>query len=141
MTFASVFTQVRESKRLSRDEVARNAKLHVTTVWKTETNKLLPRGKTMRKLCLVGLGLREGSQDWERLNSAWLSERTEADIAPSALVGQLAGLELNNSKEAQRFYADVRKLSADDFSHVARAISRPEVMAGIRLLNALYERK
>jgi transcriptional regulator with XRE-family HTH domain len=141
MTFPELFRSLRQERGLSMSDVARNCGIHKTAIQKIESGVQLPKGKTLRLMCLRGLGLKDKSDEWNRLNAAWLTDRTQSESAPNELAGRLALTYLRNNEEAERFFADISKLDSETFRQLAKAVKRPLVLSVLPTLNALYEAK
>ena len=141
MNFGTLYRQLRKAKKLSTQEAGRNAGIAPSTINKAELHIQLPRAASMRLMCLKGLKLTETSDEWERLHSAWMSERSGAPIQPRTLAGKMSLEAFKNKEAAEQFFQRVADLKPNEFDEVAKAVARPEVLAALATLNDLYEAK
>lgn len=138
MTLAEKFKALRADRRLSLSETGKRAKLERTTIWKIE-NGFLPRGDTLQKACLRGLGLKKDGPEWEEMQALWTAEGTGQPVTPQALAGQMATNYLRNNREMEQFFITLAKLPKEAWTELDKAIRRPAVLQGLAALNALYE--
>ncbi|MEI7532843.1 MAG: helix-turn-helix transcriptional regulator [Verrucomicrobiae bacterium] len=140
MTFGQKIRELRIAAGLSMFELGRRCGLPRTVIWKTEHGKTLPRTDTVSKIA-AGFGMAPGSKSWKELHSIWGGDRIGHTLSTQTLAAGLKDVAGNNQKQVQAFLKSVSKLSADDFEEIRKALSRPAVIAGIRILNALFEKK
>ncbi len=138
MTLAKKFKLFRGERKMSLADVGNRAKLERTTVWKIE-NGFLPKGSTLQKACLRGLGLQKNSPEWQELQALWTAERTGQPVTAQALAGHIAANQRVNDQEMAKFYLAVSKLPPQSWIELQKAIRRPAVLQGLATLNALYE--
>jgi transcriptional regulator with XRE-family HTH domain len=119
-------------------DVSKRAGVERTTIWKME-NGFLPRGETLRKAAIKGLGLKKDSPEWEELQALWTTERTGQPVTAQALAGQMATNYLKNNREMEQFFLTISKLPREAWEELDKAIRRPAVLEGLAALNSLYE--
>lgn len=138
MTLAKKIKALRAERKLSLSDISKLTGLERTTAWKIEKG-FLPRGSTLEKVCLLGLSLREDSEDWKEVLALWTAERTGQPITAKALASRMAAAQNDGDREMAQFYLSVSKLSPQLWGELQKAIARPSVLEGIAALNAIYE--
>jgi transcriptional regulator with XRE-family HTH domain len=138
MTLAQRFKQLRTERQMSLADVGKLAGIERTTVWKIEHGPL-PRGGTLQKACLLGLGLTKDSREWEELQALWTAERTGHPVTAQALAGQMAVQFLKNNREMESFFIEVSRLSREDWVELDKAVRRPSVLKALAALNTLHD--
>lgn len=138
MTLAKKYKELRSDRRMSLSDVGKRCGLERTTIWKIE-NGILPRGATLQKACLRGLGLKKDSNEWNELQALWTAERTGQPITAQDLAGEITAQLADGRADLTALLRSAAKLDKDDFLEIEKAIHRPAVLQGLRALNALYE--
>lgn len=138
MTLAQKMQALRAERGLSFNDIAELTGLQRTTAWKIEKG-FLPRGGTLEKVCLRGLGLGKDSDDWKEALALWTAERTGQPITAEALAGHMAAAQDVGDSEMARFYEAVSKLSPKLWDELQKAVHRPSALEGIAALNAIYD--
>ncbi|MEZ0295520.1 MAG: helix-turn-helix domain-containing protein [Candidatus Methylacidiphilales bacterium] len=138
MTLAQKFKDLRAERQMSLADVGKAAGIERTTIWKIE-NGQLPRGATLQKACLRGLGLVKESREWEELQALWTAERTGQAVTAQSLAGQLAMNHMAGNREFEDFYRTVSELPKEAWAELDKAIRRPAVLKALAALNALYD--
>ena len=138
MTFAKKMRALRTDRKMSLADVGKRAGVERTTVWKAE-NGALPRGDTLQKLCLRGLGITKQAREWKELLALWTTERTGQPVAAQALAGFMADRRAKNNREMAAFLRSAQKLPDATWAELEKAVRRPTVLRGLAALNAIYE--
>lgn len=138
MTFPTILQQMREAQNLSIYELAERSRLPRQVIWKAEKGHSVPRVETMRQIA-SGLGLSEGSKAYRELFSAWGGDKTGQSMTPQALAEGIKNAKTTGERLLAEFAEEISALTPDDLAQLRMAMNRPSVMAGLRLLNALYD--
>lgn len=138
MTLAKKFKNLRATRGLSLADVGARADLERSTIWKIE-NGLRPRGSTLQRAALRGLGLGKNSADWSELRALWTSEGTGQSVSAQALDAEISDARLRANGELSAFIRAASRLSPEALADLQKAVQRPAVLRGLAALNEIYE--
>lgn len=137
MKFGALFRSIRRAQRWSLADVADRCGVHRATIWKIERGEHPPRGETFRRVCLLGLRLKEDSKEFRDLRARWTELRMGVAIDTADHVREIAGVNRRTSDDVAGLVAEIESLPEYLRTEVRRTLSTPAVLAMLKTLNDL----
>jgi transcriptional regulator with XRE-family HTH domain len=130
----------RRARNLSINELARQARVDVASVWRMEAGQRNVGIKSLQKI-LSALGLAEGSNTYKDCLGLWLQEKSQLVTDPQRVLNTATSGLKTSKKRALQLLERAAQLPPRDFKIIEMLILNDDIRATVRQILKLCQQK